>query len=329
MDQQDLDTLNLKDPDIAWAILTPSPHLTDYPVDDLHALHLVYVHQCWQPSLSRTLSARQRELRSEVQFKYAVIDARFEYRGRSLYERAILYVGKQAAIAEEILIRTSPTYYALKPEGTDSSLLIYSLGQEIPREIRVPDGANIHEITAGVLNVLGPRKYHQVSVRYHLGVSVFKLMGEGAANPNRLTKRELSIKGKNDRIGWEIPFDFEEPDPILPYGYWIDRSGALIPVNEAGEHDAVAAALLGNSASAVREGYFRVVMDIPKRTIHFEVAVTRISPTLNQISALETLARDYDWRLFDGTIGSWVNLSLSQHDIVEWLKSTHSSALYQ
>jgi hypothetical protein len=204
MDQQDLDTLNLKDPDIAWAILTPSPHLTDYPVDDLHALHLVYVHQCWQPSLSRTLSARQRELRSEVQFKYAVIDARFEYRGRSLYERAILYVGKQAAIAEEILIRTSPTYYALKPEGTDSSLLIYSLGQEIPREIRVPDGANIHEITAGVLNVLGPRKYHQVSVRYHLGVSVFKLMGEGAANPNRLTKRQLNIRG-NHKIGWEIP----------------------------------------------------------------------------------------------------------------------------
>src|SRR5580704_16174381 len=190
MEQQDLDTLNLKDPDIAWAILTPSPHLTDYPVDDLHALHLVYVHQCWQPSLSRTLSARQRELRSEVQFKYAVIDARFEYRGRSLYERAIFYVGKEAAIAEEILIGTSPTYYALKPEGTDCSLLIYSLGQEIPREIRVPDGANIHEITAGVLNVLGPRKYHQVLVRYHLGVSVFKLMGEGAANPNRLTKRE-------------------------------------------------------------------------------------------------------------------------------------------
>jgi hypothetical protein len=29
MDQQDLDTLNLKDPNIAWAILTPSPHLTD------------------------------------------------------------------------------------------------------------------------------------------------------------------------------------------------------------------------------------------------------------------------------------------------------------
>jgi hypothetical protein len=59
MDQQDLDTLNLKDPDIAWAILTPSLHLTDYPVDDLNALHLVYVHQCWHPPLSRTLSARQ------------------------------------------------------------------------------------------------------------------------------------------------------------------------------------------------------------------------------------------------------------------------------
>jgi hypothetical protein len=204
MDQQDLDTLNLKDPDIAWVILTPSPHLADYPVDDLRALHLVYVHQCWQPPLSRTLSARQRELRSGAQFKYAVIDARFEYRGRSLYERAILYVGKEAAIAEEILIGTSPTYYALKPEGTDCSLLIYSLGQEIPREIRVPDGANIHEITAGVLNVLGPRKYHQVSVRYHLGVSVFKLMGEGAANPNRLTKRQLNIRG-NHKIGWEIP----------------------------------------------------------------------------------------------------------------------------
>jgi hypothetical protein len=186
----------------------------------------------------------------------------------------------------------------------------------------------IHEITAGVLNFLGPRKYHQVSVRYHSGVSVFRLMGEGAANPNRLTKRQLNIKGQYDRIGWEIPFDPEEPDPILPYGYWIDRSGALIPVNEAGEHEAVAAALLGKSAAAVREGYFRVVMDIPKRTIHFEVAVTRISPTLNQISTLETLARNYDWRLFDATIGSWVNLSLSQHDIVEWLKSTHSSALY-
>ena len=258
-----------------------------------------------------------------------MIDAGFEYKGRSLYERAILYVGKEAAIAEEILNGTAPTYYALKSEGTDSSLLIYSLGQEIPREIRVPGGSNIHEITAGVLNSLGPRKYHQVSVRYHTGVSVFKLMAEGDANPNRLTKRELNIKGKNDRIGWEIPFDFEEPDPILPYGYWIDRSGALIPINEAGEHDAVAAALLGTSACAVREGYFRVVMDIPKRTIHFEVAVTRISPTLNQISALETLARNYGWRLFDGTIGSWVNLSLSQHDIVEWLKSTHSSALYQ
>ena len=329
MDQKDLETLNLKDPDIAWAILTPSPHLTDYPVDDLHALHLVYVHQCFQPPLSRTVSARQRELRSEGQFKYAVIDARFEYRGRSLYERAIFYVGKEAAIAEEILIGTSPTYYALKPEGTDSSLLVHTLGQEIPREIRVPDGANIHEITAGVLNVLGPRKYHQVSVRYHLGVSVFKLMGEGAANPNRLTKRQLNIKGKYDRIGWEIPFDSQEPDPILPYGYWIDRSGALIPVNKAGEHEAVAAALLGFSAAAVREGYFRVVMDIPKRTIHFEVAVTRISPTLNQIRTLETLARNHDWRLFDAAVGSWVNLSLSQHDIVEWLKSTHSSALYQ
>jgi hypothetical protein len=218
MDQQDLDTLHLKDPDIAWAILTPSPHLTDYPVDDLHALHLVYVDQCWHPPLSRTVSAWQREHRSEGQFKYAVIDARFEYKGRSLYERAILYVGNEAAILEEILQGTSPTYCALKPEGTDSRLLIHTLGQEIPREIRVPDGANIHEITAGVLNSLGPRKYHQVSVRYHIGVSVFKLMGEGAANPNRLTKRQLNIKRKYDRIGWEIPFDFEEPDPILPYG---------------------------------------------------------------------------------------------------------------
>ena len=48
---------------------------------------------------------------------------------------------------------------------------------------------------------------------------------------------------------------------------------------------AVAATPLGTSAAAVREGYFRVVMDIPKRTILFEVAVTRISPTLNQIPA--------------------------------------------
>jgi hypothetical protein len=217
-----------------------------------------------------------------------------------------------------------PTYYALKPQGSDSSLLIRTPGQEIPREIRVPDGANIHEIAAGVLNCLGPRKYHQVSVRHHIGVSVFKLMAEGAANPKRLTKRELTIKGKYDRIGWEIPFEAEEPDPILPYGYWIDRSGTLIPVNKAGGHETVAAALVGGSAAAVREGYFRVVMDIANRTIHFEVAVTRISPTLNQISTLATLARNHDWRLFDATIGGWVNLSLSQHDIVEWLKSTHS-----
>jgi hypothetical protein len=59
-----------------------------------------------------------------------------------------------------------------------------------------------------------------------------------------------------------------------------------------------------------------------------EAAVTRHVPTFNQINTLETLVRKYDWRLFDATIGSWVNLSLSQHDIVEWLKSTHSSALY-
>jgi len=148
-------------------------------------------------------------------------------------------------------------------------------------------------------------------------------MCEDAANPNRLTKRLLNIKGQYDRIGWEISFDPEEPDPILPYGYWIDRSGALIPVNEAGEHEAIASALLGTSAAAVREGYLRVVMDIPKRTIHFEVAITRISPTLNQISTLETLARNCDWRLFDANVGNWVNLILSQHDIVEWLKSTH------
>jgi hypothetical protein len=259
---------------------------------------------------------------SDGEFKYAVIDARFEYKGRSLYERAILYVGKEAAIAEEILNGTALTYYALKPEGTDSILLVHTQGQEIPREIRVPGGSNIHEITAGVLNSLGPRKYHQVSVRYHAGVSVFKLMAEGAANPHRLTKRQLNIKGKDDRIGWEIPFDGEEPDPILPYGYWIDRSGALIPVKEAGEHEAVAATLLGSSAAAVREGYFRVVMDIPKRTILFEVAVTRISPTLNQISTLETLARNYDWSLFDTGIGNWVDLSLSHHDTVESLKSS-------
>jgi hypothetical protein len=30
------------------------------------------------------------------------IDARFEFKGRSLYERAILYVGPEAAITEEI-----------------------------------------------------------------------------------------------------------------------------------------------------------------------------------------------------------------------------------
>src|ERR1700757_2962298 len=113
MDQQDLDALNLRNPDIAWAILTPSPHLTDYPVDDLKALDLVYVHQCWHPPLSRTLSARQSERHSEGQFKYAVIAARLEYKGRSLYERAILYVGNEAAILEEILHGTPPTYYAL------------------------------------------------------------------------------------------------------------------------------------------------------------------------------------------------------------------------
>jgi hypothetical protein len=322
MDQKDVETVNLKDPDIAWAILTPTPHLTDYPVDDLHALYLVYVGQCWQPPLSRTQSAWRREHIGDGEFKYAVIDARFEYKGRSLYERAILYVGNEAAITEEILNGSAPTYYALKPEGTDSTLLIHTQAQEIPREIRVPEGSNIHQITAGVLNCLGPRKYHQVSARYHTGVSVFKLMAEGAANPHRLTKRQLNSKGKDDRIGWEIPFDAEEPEPILPYGYWIDRSGALIPVKEAGEHEAVAATLLGSSAAAVREGYFRVVMDIPKRTILFEVAVTRISPTLNQISTLETLARNYDWSLFDAGIGKWVDLSLSHHDIVESLKSS-------
>jgi hypothetical protein len=73
----------------------PSPHLTDYPVDDLHALYLVYVGQCWHPTLSRTKSAWRREQMSDGKFKYAVIDARFEYKGRSLYERAILCVGKE------------------------------------------------------------------------------------------------------------------------------------------------------------------------------------------------------------------------------------------
>jgi hypothetical protein len=164
MDQQDLDTLDLKDPDIAWAILTPSPHLTDYPVDDLHALHLVYVDQCRHPPLSRTVSAWQREHRSEGQFKYAVVDARFEYKGRSLYERAILYAGNEAAIVEEILHGPPPAYYALKP-STESSLLVHTRGQEI-REIRIPDGANIHEITAGVLNFLGSRKY----IKYQFGI---------------------------------------------------------------------------------------------------------------------------------------------------------------
>jgi hypothetical protein len=126
MDQKDLETLNLKNPDIAWAILTPSPHLTDYPVEDLQALYGVYVGQGWQPSLSRTQSAWRREHISDGKFKYAVIDARFEYKGRSLYERAILYVGNEAAIAEEILNGTAPTYFALKPEGTDSTLLSLS-----------------------------------------------------------------------------------------------------------------------------------------------------------------------------------------------------------
>ena len=170
MDQKDVETLNLKDPDIAWAILTPSPHLTDYPVDDLHALYLVYSDQCWHPTLSRTKSAWRREQISYGKFKYAVIDARFEYKGRSLYERAILYVGSEAAIAEEILDGTAPTYYALKPEGTDSTLLIHTQGQEIPREICVPQGSNIHEIAAGVLNCLGPTKYQSgVSSVSHRG----------------------------------------------------------------------------------------------------------------------------------------------------------------
>jgi hypothetical protein len=277
--------------------------------------------------LSRTQSAWRRENIKDGKFKYAVIDARFEFKGRSLYERAILYVGEESAITEEILNGTAPTYHALKPKGIDSTLLVHNQGQEIPREIRVPRGSNIHEIAAGVLNSLGSRKYHQVSVRYHTGVSVFKLMAEGAANPHRLTKRQLSIKGKNDRIGWEIPFEAEEPDPILPYGYWIDRSGALIPVQRAGEHEAVAATLLGSSAAAMQEGYFRVVMDIPKRTILFEVTVTRISPTLNQVSVLERLARNYDWSLCDAGIGAWVDLRLTHHGIVESLKSSHSSTL--
>ena|ERR1700736_376286 len=81
-----------------------------------------------------------------------------------LYEPAILYVGDEGAILEEILLGPAPIYYALKAKGTDL-LSIHTLGEESPREIRVPDGANIHEITAGVLNSLGPRKYHQVSRR--------------------------------------------------------------------------------------------------------------------------------------------------------------------
>ena len=102
MNQKDVETLNLKDPNIAWAILTPSPHLTDYPVDDLHALYLVYLGQCWHPTLSRTKSAWRREQMSDGKFKYAVIDARFEYRGRSLSERAILCVGKEVEIAPTV-----------------------------------------------------------------------------------------------------------------------------------------------------------------------------------------------------------------------------------
>jgi hypothetical protein len=49
------------------------------------------------------------------------------------------------------------------------------------------------------------------------------------------------------------------------------------------------------------------------------------SPTLNQISALETLARNCDWSLLDAGIGARVDLSLSHHDIVESLKTSHSS----
>jgi hypothetical protein len=44
MDQKDVETLNLKDPDKAWAILTPTPHLTDYPVDDLRACTRYMLH---------------------------------------------------------------------------------------------------------------------------------------------------------------------------------------------------------------------------------------------------------------------------------------------
>jgi hypothetical protein len=76
------------------------------------------VRDAWSGAL-----ARHRDGLSEGTFKYAVIDARFEDKGRSLYEGAILYAGNHAAITEEILNETAPTYHALKPKGTDFSLL--------------------------------------------------------------------------------------------------------------------------------------------------------------------------------------------------------------
>ena len=94
----------------------------------------------------------------------------------------------------------------------------------------------------------------------------------------------------------------------MPYGYWMDRSAKLYPVDAEGGHADVALDLLGDKFLYILElGWVRVVCEKSKKTIFFEYGNTT-RPSVSQMRKLKELAQDSDYKLVSENTGREVDI---------------------
>jgi len=95
----------------------------------------------------------------------------------------------------------------------------------------------------------------------------------------------------------------------IPYGYWLDPKGKLIPVEDPQGHAAKAIDLLQDRFVYILElGYVRVVVEKPKKTIFFETGNT-YRPSFKQFKVLKELAQDLgDYKLVNDNTGRQLDI---------------------
>jgi hypothetical protein len=178
MDRNELETLDLKDPDIAWGVISGYPSRNDYPISDKKVLRNVFDYG-WSRSRETASAAIRCEMKSETtnsfRFRYAVINGLWAYKGVNIFDRGFLFIGDEKNVLEHIRsIRPDPCF-AFKPEGKKQTVIIENAGTK--EELNISSLSSRKEIVAEAYGMIvrSPNltDYRLLELRHHQGNSFF------------------------------------------------------------------------------------------------------------------------------------------------------------